>query len=159
MDKSAWNKSGSPCLRITGKVAFNNMSNASQVYILGGQKLIKNARNGQFRDIFKIWSLLSKQCYRQIIFDRTKMVGKCQKKSNTLGNNELFSLGAYISMNEAYNILNGSRAHFGLVKVNMYRCTGKHTMTILMPYHFGKLMNCAKSWHICFPGGEHSIQT
>ena len=36
------------CLKITEKVAFNIASEASYVYILSGQKLIKNAKNGQF---------------------------------------------------------------------------------------------------------------
>ena len=35
-------------MKITEKVSFNIASEASYVYILRGQKLIKNARNGQF---------------------------------------------------------------------------------------------------------------
>ena len=34
----------SQCLKITEKVAFNIASEASYVYILSGQKLIKNAK-------------------------------------------------------------------------------------------------------------------
>ena len=34
------------CLKITEKVAFNIASEASYVYILSGQKFIKNAKNG-----------------------------------------------------------------------------------------------------------------
>ena len=34
------------CLKITEKVSFNIASEASYVYILSGQKLIKNAKNG-----------------------------------------------------------------------------------------------------------------
>ena len=36
------------CLKITEKVAFNIASEASYVYILSGQKFIKNAKNNQF---------------------------------------------------------------------------------------------------------------
>ena len=39
---------GSRCLKITEKVSFNIASEASYVYILSGQKLIKNAKNGPF---------------------------------------------------------------------------------------------------------------
>ena len=34
------------CLKITEKVSFNIASEASYVYILSGQKLIKNSKNG-----------------------------------------------------------------------------------------------------------------
>ena len=36
------------CLKITDKVSFNIASEASYVYILSGQKLIKNAKNSPF---------------------------------------------------------------------------------------------------------------
>ena len=49
------------CLKITEKVAFNIASEASYVYILSGQKFIKNAKNGQFDEFLK-----------------TKIDGKCQ---------------------------------------------------------------------------------
>ena len=42
-------KVASLCLKITEKVSFNNASEASAVYILSGQKFIKNTKNGQFR--------------------------------------------------------------------------------------------------------------
>ena len=42
----------SQCLKITEKVAFNIASEASYVYILTGQKLIKNATKGQFWRFF-----------------------------------------------------------------------------------------------------------
>ena len=41
------------CLKITEKVSFNIASEASYVYILSGQKLIKNAKNGQFGEFLK----------------------------------------------------------------------------------------------------------
>ena len=43
----------SQCLKIDQKVAFNIASEASYVYILSGQKLIKNAKNGQFWRVFE----------------------------------------------------------------------------------------------------------
>ena len=41
-------------LKITQKVAFNIASEASFIYILSGQKFIKNAKNGQFGEFLKI---------------------------------------------------------------------------------------------------------
>ena len=41
------------CLKITEKVSFNIASEASYVYILSGQKLIKNAINGRFGEFLK----------------------------------------------------------------------------------------------------------
>ena len=42
-----------PCVKIDRKVAFNIASEASYVYILNGQKFIKNAKNDQFGDLLK----------------------------------------------------------------------------------------------------------
>ena len=44
---------GSHCLKIAEKVSFNITSEASYVYILNGQKLIKNAKNDPFWRFFK----------------------------------------------------------------------------------------------------------
>ena len=52
------------CLKITEKVSFNIASEASYVYILSGQKLIKNARNGSFWRFFENLKLAVKQCYQ-----------------------------------------------------------------------------------------------
>ena len=52
------------CLKITEKVSFNIASEASYVYILSGQKLIKNAKNGQFWQVFENLKLAVKQCYQ-----------------------------------------------------------------------------------------------
>ena len=44
------------CLKITEKVSFNNASEASYVYILSGQKFLKNAKIEKCKckcDIFK----------------------------------------------------------------------------------------------------------
>ena len=52
------------CLKITEKVSFNIASEASYVYILSGQKLIKNAKNGSFWRVFENLKLAVKQCYQ-----------------------------------------------------------------------------------------------
>ena len=52
------------CLKITEKVSFNVASEASYVYILSGQKLIKNAKNGPFWRVFENLKLAVKQCYQ-----------------------------------------------------------------------------------------------
>ena len=49
------------CLKITEKVSFNIASKASYVYILSGQKLIKN---GPFWRVFENLKLAVKQCYQ-----------------------------------------------------------------------------------------------
>ena len=61
------------CLKITEKVSFNIVSEASYVYILSGQKLIKNAKNDLFWRVFENLKLAVKQCYNM-----TKIGGKCQ---------------------------------------------------------------------------------
>ena len=54
------------CLKITEKVSFNIASEAS--YILSGQKLIKNAKNGPFWRVFESLKLAVKQCYQTYQF-------------------------------------------------------------------------------------------
>ena len=54
----------SQCLKITEKVLFNIASEASYVYILSGQKLIKNAKNGPVWRVFENLKLAVKQCYQ-----------------------------------------------------------------------------------------------
>ena len=51
----------SRCLKITEKVSFNI---ASYVYILNGQKLIKNDKNCPFWRVFENLKLAVKQCYQ-----------------------------------------------------------------------------------------------
>ena len=41
------------CLKITEKISFKIASEASYVYILSWQKLIRNAKNGQFGEFLK----------------------------------------------------------------------------------------------------------
>ena len=50
-------------LKITEKVSFNIASEASYVYILSGQKSIKNAKNGPFWRVLENLKLAVKQCY------------------------------------------------------------------------------------------------
>ena len=54
----------SRCLKITEKVSFNIASEASYVYILSGQMLIKNAKNGPFWQVFENVKLAVKQSYQ-----------------------------------------------------------------------------------------------
>ena len=54
----------SRCLKITEKVSFKIASEASYVYILNGQKLIKNAKNCPFWRVFDNLKLAVKQCYQ-----------------------------------------------------------------------------------------------
>ena len=86
-------------LKISEKVSFNIASEASYVYILSGQKIIENAKNCQFSEFLKTWSLQSYSVTRQVNFEklakltifgifndfldfeRTKLYWKCQKLS------------------------------------------------------------------------------
>jgi len=52
------------CLKITAKVSFNIASGESYGYILSGQKLIKNSKNGPFCRVFENLKLAVKQCYQ-----------------------------------------------------------------------------------------------
>ena len=54
----------SRCLKITEKVSCNIASEASYVYILSGQKLLKNAKNGPFWRVFENLKLVVKQSYQ-----------------------------------------------------------------------------------------------
>ena len=54
----------SRCLKITEKVSFNIESEASYVYILSGEKLIKNAKNSPFWRVFENLKLAVKQSYQ-----------------------------------------------------------------------------------------------
>ena len=49
---------------MTEKVSFNIASEASYVYILSGQKFIKNAKNDRFWRVFENLKLAVKQCYQ-----------------------------------------------------------------------------------------------
>ena len=80
------------CLKITEKVTFNIASEASYVYILSGQKLIKNAKK---------WSILACflktriQCYngatRQVTLSKTKIGEKYQVWKIQMRHFEYFS--------------------------------------------------------------------
>ena len=59
----------SRCLKITEKVSVNIASEASFVYILNGQNLIKKEKNCPF------WSLRSNSVTRQVDFNWTKIGG------------------------------------------------------------------------------------
>ena len=55
------------CLKITEKVSFNIASEASYVYILSGQKLIKNAKNGFWKP---------EACGQTVLPDRSILKGQ-----------------------------------------------------------------------------------
>ena len=57
-------KRNAQCLKITEKVSFNIASEASYFYVLNGQKLTKNAKNGPFWRVFDNLKLAVKQCYQ-----------------------------------------------------------------------------------------------
>ena len=56
------------CLKITEKVSSNIASEASYIYILSGQKSIKNAKNGPF------WK--PKACGQTVLPDRSILIGQ-----------------------------------------------------------------------------------
>ena len=60
------------CLKITEKVSFNIASEASYVYILSGQKLIKNAKNGPICASF--WK--PEACGQTVLPDRSLLIGQ-----------------------------------------------------------------------------------
>ena len=62
------------------KSHFNNASEASNVYILTGQKFIKIAKNGQIDEFFKTLSLRSNSVARQVNFKRRKLVINAKMK-------------------------------------------------------------------------------
>jgi len=49
---------------MTEKVSFSIASKVYYVYILSGQKLIKDAKNGPFWRVFENLKLVVKQCYQ-----------------------------------------------------------------------------------------------
>ena len=64
------------CLKITEKVSFNIASEASNIYILSGQKFIKNAKNNQFWHFRK-----PEDCGQTVLPDRALLIR--QKLSET----------------------------------------------------------------------------
>ena len=60
------------CLKITEKVSFNIASKESYVYILSGQKFLKNAKNGPF------WRSFEKPeaCGQTVLPDRSVLIGQ-----------------------------------------------------------------------------------
>jgi len=66
------------------KVSFNIASEESYVYILNGQKLIKNAKKKSFWRIFD-------SVTRQVSFNRTKIGGKRQNSQFQMRHFQYFS--------------------------------------------------------------------
>ena len=61
-------------MKITEKVSFNIASEASYVYILSGQKFIKNAKNGSF------WRV-PEACGQTELPDRSVLIGQKMKEN------------------------------------------------------------------------------
>ena len=59
-------------MKITQIVAFNIASEASYVYILSVQKLLKNAKNGPFWRVF--WK--PEDCSQTVLPDRSILIGQ-----------------------------------------------------------------------------------
>ena len=55
----------------------------SELRLHFGQKLIKNAKNGQFGEFLKNWSWRSNSATRQVNFNETKIGWKCQNSNAT----------------------------------------------------------------------------
>ena len=60
------------CLKIREKVSINIASVASYVYVLSGQKLIKNAKNGPFWRVFE----KPEACGQTVLPDRSVLIGQ-----------------------------------------------------------------------------------
>ena len=59
-------------MKITETVSFNIASEASYIYILSGQKLVKNAKYGQFWRVFK----KTEACGQTVLPDRSILIGQ-----------------------------------------------------------------------------------
>ena len=71
--------SHSVCNSVKKSHFIHIVSQASYVYILSGQKFIKNTKNGPFWLVFENLKFAVKQCYQIGHFNRTKISGKCLK--------------------------------------------------------------------------------
>ena len=71
------------CLKTTFN--FASASKASYVYILSGQKFMKNAKKVQFGEILKTWSLRSYSVTGQVNFNGTKIGEKGEIKMRHFG--------------------------------------------------------------------------
>ena len=54
--------------KLQKKVSLNIASKASYFYILNGQKMAKNAKNGQFWQVFENLKIATKQWYQIVQF-------------------------------------------------------------------------------------------
>ena len=63
--------SATRCFKITRKVSFNMASEASYIYILSGQKLLKKVKNSQF---WRVFENLSTGCSQTVLPDRSLLI-------------------------------------------------------------------------------------
>ena len=80
------------CLKILKKVAFNIASEASYVYILNGQKLIKNVKIGPFWRVFENLKLAVKQLPDRSILKGQKLLENA-KNQNGQNSHKLIIFG------------------------------------------------------------------
>ena len=106
------------CLKITEKVSFNMASEVSYVCILSGQKFIKIAKNSQFGEFLKFWSLLSNSVTRQVNFNWDKNWCKMPKLKNS---NATFLVIFKLCDHYVYGIVNGLKTSGWKKDVVMYR--------------------------------------
>ena len=75
------------------KCLIQNASEASYVYILSGQKFIKNAKNGQFRQVFENMNFQSNSVTRQVNFDKQKLVKNAKIENSNATSRVIFKQG------------------------------------------------------------------
>ena len=61
------------CMKVIEKVSFNIASEASYVYILSGQKLIKIDKNGPF---WRVFFRKPEACGQTVLPDRSVLIGQ-----------------------------------------------------------------------------------
>ena len=103
------------------KVSFNIASEASYVYILSGQKFIKNAKNGQFWRVF--WK--PEACGHTVLPDRSLLIeqkfgGKCQYW-DILGDFQTLCLGRHYDLHNLYGYSEAITTNKVLTKIRQKR--------------------------------------
>ena len=84
------------CLKIFKKISFKIASETSYVYLLSGQKLLKNAKNGQFSK--------TRGLSKTVLPDMSKLIGQIWLKLSKLKNSNA-TFWVNFKHNEIYFIL------------------------------------------------------
>ena len=98
-------------MKITEKVSFNFASEVSNVYILSGQKFIKNAKISRFWRVFEKLKLAVKQCYQ---------TGQLQTFEVILGHELKFDLEGHLRLFEATTSIFANLADFIFLKLRLF---------------------------------------